>query len=83
MLGRQVELTQEFIKNALDPVHFVQIRNRTGGPAIEQAKRMHEERLSSLLSEEDLLVQIRSGYQKAHGQLAAEVARRVAGKERD
>lgn len=83
VLGKQVELTQEFIKNALDPVHFVQIRNRTGGPALPQAQRMHDERLQNLLSEEDLLVQIRGGYQKAHEQLAAEVARRVAGKERD
>ena len=52
VLGYPVDLSDEAIRTALDPVHFVAIRDRTGGPALSQASRMHRERLAVLQQEQ-------------------------------
>ncbi|MCI8888002.1 MAG: argininosuccinate lyase [Hungatella sp.] len=81
VLGKRAELPIEKIRMALDPVHFVKIRDRTGGPALSQVLRMHEERLETLKEQEKQLADIRAGYERAHEMLALEVERRVRGSE--
>lgn len=69
VLGYPVDLSDEAIRTALDPVHFVAIRDRTGGPALSQASRMHRERLAVLQQEQCQLEKIRGGYRSAHGKI--------------
>ena len=77
VLGRQVELTQELIVTALDPVHFVAIRDRTGGPALQEASRMHRERTENLLADEKQLCSMRASIRQAHEKLEEEVGKQI------
>jgi argininosuccinate lyase len=81
VLGKKAELSIQQIKEALDPVHFVKIRDRTGGPALEQVLRMLKERTETLVKQKQHLADIRASYERARGQLADEVEKRVRGSE--
>lgn len=81
VLGKKAELSIQQIKEALDPVHFVKIRGRTGGPALEQVLRMLKERTETLVKQKQHLADIRASYERARGQLADEVEKRVRGSE--
>ena len=73
VLGKPVDLSDQAIRMALDPTHFVAIRDRTGGPALSQVKRMHQERMSVLQQEDEQLEAIRNRYRLAHQNLAEQV----------
>ncbi len=77
VLGYPVDLSDEAIRTALDPVHFVAIRDRTGGPALSQASRMHRERLAVLQQEQCQLEKIRGGYRSAHEKLTEQVEKHL------
>ena len=77
VLGYPVDLSDEAIRTALDPVHFVAIRERTGGPALSQVSRMHRERLAMLQQERRQLEEIRGGYHLAHKRLAEQVEKHL------
>ena len=44
ILGRRLGMTQETLRRALDPVHFVEATNSQGGVAPSECRRMVEER---------------------------------------
>lgn len=44
VLGHPLDLPEEIIKEAMDPVHFVQIRSQPGGPAFGEMNRALSER---------------------------------------
>ncbi|GAX90736.1 argininosuccinate lyase [Effusibacillus lacus] len=46
VLGRPLQVSQDVISKALDPVHFVEIRSLPGGPAPVEMKRMIGDRQS-------------------------------------
>lgn len=48
VIGRELALTAEELRLALDPVHFVRIRKLPGGPNAEEITRMIEKRTMSL-----------------------------------
>ena len=77
VLGYPVDLSDEAIRTALDPVHFVAIRDRTGGPALSQASRMHRERLAVLQQEQCQLEKICGGYRSAHEKLTEQVEKHL------
>ena len=77
VLGYPVDLSDEAIRTALDPVHFVAIRVRTGGPALSQASRMHRERLAVLQQEQCQLEKICGGYRSAHEKLTEQVEKHL------
>ncbi len=52
IVGRDIDIDKETIKTALDPVNFVKIRDKTGGPAPKETKRMYEKRVE--VFQEDL-----------------------------
>jgi len=48
ILGRDVTLDQAQLEQALDPVHFVQLRSLTGGPNPQEIRRMANDRRQKL-----------------------------------
>lgn len=77
VLGQKVDLTDAQIRQALDPVHFVAIRGRTGGPALKEASRMLRVRKELLAKEQQELEDMRGRYRKAHEMLAEQVRLRI------
>ncbi|MFC4619385.1 argininosuccinate lyase [Camelliibacillus cellulosilyticus] len=53
--GKPLNLSDEVVKRALDPWHFVKIRALPGGPAPEETTRMVKERQAALKSARTLL----------------------------
>ncbi|RJG21653.1 argininosuccinate lyase [Paenibacillus thiaminolyticus] len=45
-IGRETTLNEETLREALDPVHFVDIRSLPGGPSPKEVKRMIEIRMN-------------------------------------
>lgn len=54
-IGRELTLTAEELRLALDPVHFVQIRSLPGGPAPDEIKRAIEQRRTTLQADQNWL----------------------------
>ena len=78
VLGYPVDLSDEAIRTALDPVHFVAIRERTGGPALSQVSRMPTGSAWQCLQREcQQLEEIRSGYHLAHKKLTEQVEKHL------
>ncbi|MFA4135652.1 MULTISPECIES: argininosuccinate lyase [unclassified Brevibacillus] len=57
VIGRELSLTAEELRLALDPVHFVMIRKLPGGPNPEEMKRMIAVRQAVLQQETEWLTQ--------------------------
>lgn len=51
VIGRELSITAEELRLALDPVHFVAIRKLPGGPNFDEIRRMIAERRKSLQAE--------------------------------
>lgn len=77
VLGRRIEITGDLIRTALDPTHFVAIRDRTGGPAHSQVQRMLKERQTQLAVAQAECAKVRQFYDEAHDKLEKEVLNRV------
>lgn len=75
VVGRELRLTDEDLRLALNPVHFVEIRDRIGGPAKRETERMYKERMAAYQEQKKTTEQIRGKYQDAHLALTAEVDR--------
>lgn len=65
VLGRDVIISASLIHQALDPVHFVEIRSITGGPSPKTAKGMYEKRLDNYMTEKQNMIDIKQKYKKA------------------
>jgi len=48
VIGHSLQLTEEQVKQALDPIHFVQIRTLPGGPNPDEVRRMIQMREEKL-----------------------------------
>jgi argininosuccinate lyase len=57
VIGKELAITTEELRLALDPVHFVRIRKLPGGPNADEIKRMIQERTASLRAETSWLSQ--------------------------
>ena len=75
VLGKDLELTDADLRKALDPVHFIEIRDRIGGPAKKETTRMFEERLENYQVQVNETKKIREKYKNAHRELNEEVDR--------
>jgi argininosuccinate lyase len=51
VIGKELSITQEELRLALDPVHFVAIRKLPGGPNLDEIKRMIADRRHTLQNE--------------------------------
>ena len=69
VLGRDVTIDASVIRQALDPVHFVDIRKITGGPSPETAKAMYAERLKVYEDETDRIEAVKGKYLRAEKEL--------------
>ncbi|GIP39293.1 argininosuccinate lyase [Paenibacillus sp. J31TS4] len=75
VIGRKLALSEEQLRLALDPEHFVAIRTLPGGPAPAEIRRTIEKRRASQRSEEEWLAAARSQTASA----LAELDRTLAG----
>jgi len=50
-IGKRISISNKAVQEALDPVHFVEIRTITGGPAPDEVKRMLANRKETLKSD--------------------------------
>lgn len=69
IIGRELGITAEQLRLALDPVHFVQIRTLIGGPAPSEIKRAIERRRETLQTERAWLEQEKQTSQAAMDRL--------------
>ncbi|MGI6186029.1 MAG: argininosuccinate lyase [Brevibacillus sp.] len=65
VIGRTLTITDEQLRQALDPVHFVAVRKLPGGPNADEMKRMIGERKQSLQAEMAWLKQAREACDQA------------------
>ncbi|SFK65827.1 argininosuccinate lyase [Brevibacillus centrosporus] len=57
VIGKELAITAEELRLALDPVHFVRIRKLPGGPNADEIKRMIQERTATLQAQTAWLTQ--------------------------
>jgi len=65
VIGRTLTITDEQLRQALDPVYFVAVRKLPGGPNADEMKRMIGERKQSLQAEMAWLKQAREACDQA------------------
>jgi argininosuccinate lyase len=65
VIGRNVTLDEDTLRQALDPVHFVEIRSLPGGPSPKEMKRMIEDRNNQQISHLEWLQQAREKNNRA------------------
>ena len=77
VLGRDVNIDATLIRQALDPVHFVEIRSITGGPSPKTAEAMYRKRLEGYEEEKKTLRAIVKKYTDAEEALEKEVSKAI------
>jgi argininosuccinate lyase len=74
VIGKDLVMTAEELRLALDPVHFVKIRNLPGGPNADEIKRMITQRTSSLQADAAWLAQEKQGREQMWRELDQRIA---------
>lgn len=69
ILGHPLQLTEDQLKQALDPTHFVAIRTLPGGPSPDEARRMIQVRTEKLAGKQTWLQQVAETWQDAQRQM--------------
>jgi len=67
VLGHGLDLSDQEVASAMDPVHFVEIRNLPGGPAPTEVRRMIEQRLTVVEQQAGAVAGTRA---MVHGQMS-------------
>ncbi|WP_028547428.1 argininosuccinate lyase [Paenibacillus sp. UNC451MF] len=75
IIGRQVSLNEKALNQALDPVHFVTIRDLPGGPSPKEIRRMIELRKQQHVSHVQWLQQVDGARQRAQQYLDETIQR--------
>jgi argininosuccinate lyase len=71
VLGKSIAVNNAMISQALDPVHFVQLRSLPGGPAPEEAERMIASRRPVLMANKAAAAKTESRFKQSLAQLDA------------
>ena len=74
IIGRPLKMDEEEIRQALDPVHFVEAHNSVGGVAPSEVKRMIKDRMKRLEGAEERQAERVNRLKKAHELLDAQVS---------
>jgi argininosuccinate lyase len=74
VIGKELAMTAEELRLALDPVHFVKIRKLPGGPNADEIRRMIAQRTASLHKDAAWLTQERQHREQTQKQLDQTIA---------
>ncbi|KQL45812.1 argininosuccinate lyase [Brevibacillus choshinensis] len=74
VIGKDLVMTAEELRLALDPVHFVKIRKLPGGPNADEIKRMIAQRTTTLQADAAWLAQEKQGREQMWKELDQRIA---------
>jgi len=74
IIWRPPQMDEKGVRQAFDPVHFVQVHNSVGGVAPSEVRRMIKDRMKRLEGAEKGQAERVSKLERAHEQLNAEVS---------
>ncbi|MED4784802.1 argininosuccinate lyase [Brevibacillus choshinensis] len=74
VIGKDLVMTAEELRLALDPVHFVKIRKLPGGPNADEIKRMITQRTTTLQADAAWLAQEKQGREQMWKELDQRIA---------